>query len=41
LGGARHEAIALVEIDQKIDNDVMAELRQLPQVVRADMLHFA
>ena len=35
------EAIALVEIDQQIDADVMAELRGLPQVVRADLLHFA
>ena len=35
------EAIALVEIDQQIDADVMAELRGLDQVVRADLLHFA
>ena len=35
------EAIALVEIDQDIGSDVMAELRGLPQVVRADLLHFS
>ena len=35
------EAIALVEIDQQISPDVMAELRGLEQVVRADLLHFA
>ena len=35
------EAIALVEIDQQIGPDVMAELRGLQQVVRADLLHFA
>jgi D-3-phosphoglycerate dehydrogenase len=35
------EAIALVEIDQNIGAEVMAELRGLPQVVRADLLHFA
>ena len=35
------EAIALVEIDQQIGSDVMAELRGLEQVVRADLLHFS
>jgi len=35
------EAIALVEIDQQIGADVMAELRSLDQVVRADLMHFA
>ena len=35
-------AIVLIEeIDQQIDADVMAEQRGLPQVVRADLLHFA
>jgi D-3-phosphoglycerate dehydrogenase len=34
------EAIALVEIDQRIDPSVLSELRNLDQVVRADLLHF-
>lgn len=34
------EAIALVEVDQQLDDSVMEELRQLEQVVRADILHF-
>ena len=34
------EAIALVEVDQRLDKAVMDELRGLKQVVRADILHF-
>ena len=35
------EAIALVEIDSAIGPSVMAELRELKQVVRVDQLHFS
>ena len=35
------EAIALIEIDGKIDDDAMEKVRELEQVVRADRLSFA
>jgi D-3-phosphoglycerate dehydrogenase len=35
------EAIALVEIDSPPDEAFLSALRDLPQVVRADQLHFA
>ncbi|MGC6518332.1 MAG: phosphoglycerate dehydrogenase [Candidatus Puniceispirillaceae bacterium] len=35
------EAIALVEVDGKIDNDALEKVRHLKQVVRADRLSFA
>ena len=34
------EAIALVEIDQKIDYKVINEIKNLPQVVRVNMIYF-
>ena len=34
------EAIALVEIDQKIDYKVLSEIKNLPQVVRVNMIYF-
>ena len=34
------EAIALIEVDGKIDQAVLAKVRELPQVVRADYLQF-
>ena len=37
IGG---EAIALVEIDSTPDDGFLAALKDLPQVVRADHLHF-
>ena len=35
------EAIALVEIDQKIDYKVINEIKNLPQVVRVNMIYFS
>ena len=34
------EAIALVEIDQIIDEDVLNKIKNLPQVVRANVINF-
>ena len=35
------EAIALIEVDGRIDQSVLAKVRELPQVVRADYLQFS
>ncbi len=35
------EAIALIEVDGQITDVVLDRLQTLPQVVRADYLHFA
>ena len=35
------EAIALIEIDGKLDQSILAKVRELPQVVRADYLQFS
>ena len=37
IGG---EAIALVEIDGKIDGDILSEIRNLPQVARVNSINF-
>ena len=34
------EAIALVEIDQIIDENVLDKIKNLPQVVRANVINF-
>ena len=34
------EAVALIEVDGKIDQSVLTKVRELPQVVRADYLQF-
>ena len=35
------EAIALIEVDGEIDKSIIAKVRELPQVVRADYLQFS
>ena len=35
------EAIALIEVDGKIDKSILTKVRELPQVVRADYLQFS
>ena len=37
----KEEAIALIEVDGQIDQSVLAKVRELPQVVRADYLQFS
>jgi len=34
------EALALIEVDQAVDDSVLDELRALPQVMRAQALRF-
>jgi D-3-phosphoglycerate dehydrogenase len=35
------EAVALIEVDHPVSDEVMASIRALPQIVRADHLRFA
>lgn len=37
---ASGEAVALIEVDSQLDTDTLAAIRNLPQIVRADCLHF-
>ena len=41
LMNGTEEAIALIEVDGQIDQSVLAKVRELPQVVRADYLQFS